>query len=319
MNKVCVIGVYFGKLPNYFPLWMRSARSNKDVDFLIVGDNRLPDEQNIKFYYIEFVDFQKKLESFLGYKPALEKPYKCCDFRPLYGELFAENLIGYDYWGHCDFDVIFGDLTFFFQQEKLDDYDKFLTLGHLSLYKNTTQVNERYKIKNKYMSATQVFTSNCHYAFDEISGMGQTYLENGWTLFTKRIFADITPIYKRFRMSAYYFLDEKVKNYKHQIFYWEKGKVYRAYIKNGELQKEEYLYIHFQKRPNFDITPDLLDADSFYITPNGFFVKEKEVTQADIDKYNPYKGAIYEWCEKTKFSIKRFFTKVKNRLNRLKR
>lgn len=319
MNKVCVIGVYFGKLPNYFPLWMRSARSNKDVDFLIVGDNRLPDEQNIKFYYIEFVDFQKKLESFLGYKPALEKPYKCCDFRPLYGELFAENLIGYDYWGHCDFDVIFGDLTFFFQQEKLDDYDKFLTLGHLSLYKNTTQVNERYKIKNKYMSATQVFTSNCHYTFDEIPGMGQTYLENGWTLFTKRIFADITPIYKRFRMSEYYFLDEKVKNYKHQIFYWEKGKVYRAYIKNGELQKEEYLYIHFQKRPNFEITPELLTVDGFYITKDGFFVKEQEVTQADIDKYNRYKGALYEWWEKTKFSIKRFFTKVKNRLKRLKR
>ena len=316
MNKVCVIGVYFGKLPNYFPLWMKSAKSNKEIDFLIFGDNRLQDEENIKFHYLEWADLKSRAEKVLGYVPALEKPYKCCDYKPLYGLLFADHVKHYEFWGHCDFDLIFGDLAFFFKQEKIDDYDRFLALGHLSLYRNTLQVNQRYKIKNEYMSEAQVFTSNKIFVFDEIPGMTQTYIENGWPLYAKRIFADITHMYKRFRLSDYYFLDKKVKNYKHQVFYWEKGKIYRAFIENGELQKEEYLYMHFKKRPNFEITSDLLNADSFYITPNGFFVKEQEVTRADIDKYNPYKGAIYEWWEKTRFSIKKFFERVRNRLKR---
>ena len=37
--KVCVIGVYFGKLPEYFNLWLKSCEYNKDIDFLIVSDN----------------------------------------------------------------------------------------------------------------------------------------------------------------------------------------------------------------------------------------------------------------------------------------
>ena len=319
MNKICVIGVYFGELPNYFPLWVKSAKSNKDIDFFIFGNNRLQDEANIKFHYIEWTDLKCRAEKVLGFSPALEKPYKCCDYKPLYGLLFADYLDGYEYWGHCDFDLIFGDFEKFLCESELGNYDRFLALGHLSLYRNTKEVNERYKVKNKYMSSEQVFRSNEIFVFDEIPGMTQTYIENDWTLYTKRIFADITHMHKRFCMSEYYFLDEKVKNYKHQIFYWEKGKVYRAYIENGKLQKEEYLYIHFKKRPNFEITTDLLNADSFYITPNGFFVKEQEVTRADIDKYNPYKGVLYERWEKTKFLVSRFLKKVKNRLKRLKR
>ena len=30
------------------------------------------------------------------------------DLRPAYGVLFEEYLDGYDFWGHCDLDVLFG-------------------------------------------------------------------------------------------------------------------------------------------------------------------------------------------------------------------
>src|SRR3990167_4488234 len=33
-----------------------------------------------------------------------------CDIRPTYGELFAEQYRGYDWWGWCDLDMLFGDL-----------------------------------------------------------------------------------------------------------------------------------------------------------------------------------------------------------------
>src|SRR3990167_6582172 len=33
-----------------------------------------------------------------------------CDIRPTYGELFAEQYRGYDWWGGWDLDMLFGDL-----------------------------------------------------------------------------------------------------------------------------------------------------------------------------------------------------------------
>jgi hypothetical protein len=36
--------------------------------------------------------------------------YAMCDLRPAYGEMFADRYAGYDFWGWCDLDVLFGDL-----------------------------------------------------------------------------------------------------------------------------------------------------------------------------------------------------------------
>ena len=38
MNKTVIIGVYFGKFPEYFDLWLKSAEYNRNVDFLIFTD-----------------------------------------------------------------------------------------------------------------------------------------------------------------------------------------------------------------------------------------------------------------------------------------
>ena len=40
----------------------------------------------------------------------LDRPYKLCDFKPAYGFIFGEYLKEYDYWGHCDIDIVWGDL-----------------------------------------------------------------------------------------------------------------------------------------------------------------------------------------------------------------
>lgn len=36
---------------------------------------------------------------------------KLCDLRPIYGEIFRKYLVGYDYWGYGDIDVIYGNLS----------------------------------------------------------------------------------------------------------------------------------------------------------------------------------------------------------------
>lgn len=38
MNSICVIGVYFGSLKNYFSLYLKSCEFNQRIDFLIFTD-----------------------------------------------------------------------------------------------------------------------------------------------------------------------------------------------------------------------------------------------------------------------------------------
>ena len=43
---------------------------------------------------------------------------KLCDYKPAYGLIFEDELIGYDYWGFCDTDILLGDIYQF-----LEDYE----------------------------------------------------------------------------------------------------------------------------------------------------------------------------------------------------
>lgn len=64
--KVAIILPYFGKLPNYFQLWIKSAEMNKDFDFLIFTDNTnvYTCSENIKWHICEFKDIVNKVQKF---------------------------------------------------------------------------------------------------------------------------------------------------------------------------------------------------------------------------------------------------------------
>jgi hypothetical protein len=57
-----------------------------------------------------FGDLAQRIRSFFDFEISLERPYKLCDFRPAFGEIFAEELAGFDFWGHSDLDLIFGQI-----------------------------------------------------------------------------------------------------------------------------------------------------------------------------------------------------------------
>lgn len=264
---ICIIGIYFGKLPNYFELWLKSAENNPEIDFLIFTDcewKELP--QNIRFVQSSLADIKKRAERVLGQEVELSKPYKCCDYRPCFGLMFSEYLKEYAYWGHCDFDMIFGNISSFFNKYAYSNYDKFLSQGHLAIYRNTVENNKRFMLHgSKCGEISEVFHSPEAFAFDETSGIGSIFEENGFDYFKERIFADITPIHKRFTLTG------DGQNYKNQLFYWENGKVFREYKTDNMYQKEEFLYIHFQKRGSLPIHFELAECDSFYITSKGFY------------------------------------------------
>ncbi len=251
-NRISVVVAYFGVFPKYFPLWLRSCEFNSTVDFFLVTDQKLGNlPSNVKCVKMSLMEMKKRASEVLGFEAALSRPYKCCDYKPIYGLLFKDLLGSYDYWGHCDIDVIFGDLQKFFDEYHLYDYEKFGMLGHLSLFKNTDRVNHAYLIPNNLADYRRVYTTEDNVAFDELCGISTIMMNHGFKVFLKRIFVDIAQMYHRYRMIEEYSLDVRAKNYEYQTFCWNNGKTYHVYMKNGVVCKDEYLYVHFKKRPNF--------------------------------------------------------------------
>lgn len=293
-ESVCIAAVYFGKLPEYFDLFLASCAANPSIDFLVFTDQPAPMlPQNVQFVRFSLESFASRAEEKLGLKVCLNRPYKLCDFKPVYGNILEDFFAGYDYWGHCDIDLIFGDLRACFDRYKLGIYDKFLPLGHLCLYRNAPEVLSRYSLPTvSPVSYKEAFCAAPSVAFDEVGGINAVYREYGFPAFNGRVFADISSIYRRFRLA----LDDV--NYAHQAFCWQDGHVLRYYVgPNGRVSSDEFAYIHFKKR-HFSAQQIHVSAGSpFFIGPDGFIELCGQVTVKEIDAANPYKGWLYEQCE----------------------
>ena len=113
-NRVCIINCWFGKLPNYFGLWLNSCEYNPNFNFLFVTDQELSEykiSKNIKVLNIEFERLVEKKKKKLSLKNIrIDKPYKLCDFKPVYGIILQDYLKDFDFWGNCDIDMCFGNL-----------------------------------------------------------------------------------------------------------------------------------------------------------------------------------------------------------------
>ena len=311
-NTVCIIGVYFGNLPKYFDLWKLSAEYNKAIDYLIVTDQQLDQlPVNIRVLKMSLEQMEAMAAEKLNIPTlSIKKPYKCCDFRPVYGVIFRDYIKEYEYWGHCDFDMIFGDIIGFLEKNNYRSYDKFLTLGHLTLYRNTEENNSRYRCSGSRVDYKTVFTTDNNYAFDEVTGITQIYSKNGFPQFTKRIFCDIASVYYRFRDIEEYSLDIKAINHHNQIYYWRNGHIYRQWFDKKGGHVDEYIYIHFKKRPNFEVNfvPDA--GKGFYITNKGFFLLNSEPDISIAKKYNKY-HPLKEFKETVAYKLKPYTNRIK--------
>ena len=145
MNRpsVALIQHYWGELPNYFPLWLKTAGFNRDFTFMIFTDNdfsgyNVPD--NVKIYHMTFEEFKTRISRHLDFDFVCNTPYKACDYILMYGLIFQDYLEGYDFWGHVDPDVIWGDISKYITDDMLRTYDRIYRNGHLMLYRNNKKV-----------------------------------------------------------------------------------------------------------------------------------------------------------------------------------
>lgn len=312
-NSICIIGAYFGAFPNYFDLWLKSAGKNLKIDFKIFTDTDVEQvPPNVSIIPMTLAKMKQIAEKKLNMKISLEKPYKCCDFKVVYGVIFEDYLKGYEYWGHCDFDLIWGDIYSFLVKNNYQKYDRFLDLGHCSLYRNEESVKRYYtQDGSECGDYKEVFSQDKNFAFDEYPGLDMIYEKHNYPIFRGRTFADISQIYHRYRLAL------KDKNYDHQVFYWDKGHVYRSYLDGEQIKRDEFMYIHFKKRPNYEVDSYLETANGFFITNHGFFAQDNQkITLEVIERMNPYRGRLFEVFELFRFRCidlkQRIFNKIRS-------
>ena len=267
-NKIVLIIPYFGRIPNYFNVWLKGVKFNPSIDFLFFTDDKkiynytLPSNLRVKIE--SFASFKERIQNVIPFKISLTEPYKLCDYRPAYG-LVLQNLIsGYDFWGFCDIDMVFGDISKYVSSEILQNYDRIYNLGHLSIFRNDSRINQLFMRSNNFsdcLSYKYVFTHNFGFYFDETGvykyGYGQSTVAERLSdirLYKNNDCADIDP--SSYKLSLF---DSDLK---FDFIKFDHGHVYA--IKDSKVKKE-FVYAHFQKR-DFEIDKNL--NDTFYIGPS---------------------------------------------------
>ncbi len=248
--KVAMVLPYFGVLPNYFALAIQSYAFNADFDWHLFTDDRSPHDYppNVFVTYTTLERLKERFQAHFDFPLMLERPYKLCDYKPLYGHLFADELKGYDFWGHFDPDVIFGRISHFVPDELYQHYDKIFDRGHFALYRNIPAVNLLYREQvAECVDYRVVLASERNWAFDE--------REDGVNAFfaPRKLKLHIgSPIANIFYGDYALRLDGETKGRGtksvQSCFAYEKGSIYRHYLLGREIHREEFMYIHLQKR-----------------------------------------------------------------------
>ena len=152
MQKIKFIVCYFGEWPVWFDGFLLSCKYNEDIDWLFFTDCKIPNNYppNVEFVKYSIKEFNELASSKLDLDINVPYAYKFCDFKVTYGCVFQDYLDGYDFWGFCDIDIIFGDIKKFIE-DKLNTNDIFSTrkqmiAGHFTLFRNTEKVNNLFKL-----------------------------------------------------------------------------------------------------------------------------------------------------------------------------
>jgi len=177
----------------------------------------------------------------------INTPWRLSFFKPAYGEIFEKELEGYDYWGYCDLDLMWGNIMLFIDDAIERGYERIGTKGHSSLYKNSHEVNIRYKtIAPNTYNYVDVFSGKINFSFDE-DCMDAIYDFLGISYCDCLIFAHLEKFESSFYITR--LPKEQLHTNKYQVFVWSDGELTRHYIDGDKLRTQQFMYIHFFCRP----------------------------------------------------------------------
>lgn len=315
MKSIAYIVPYFGTLPNNFELWLKTCETNETINWIIFTNDKTSYSypKNVKVIYCEFNEIKEKIQSKFDFEIKIDSYWCLSLFKSAYGEIFEEYLKEYDFWGHCDVDLMWGNIRKFIIDDILNKYEKIGFQGHSTLYKNNKIVNARYKtIVPEKINYIDVFSGKVKYSFDEV-GMEDIYNYLKIPYYKETNFAHLS------KYDYSFFLKYLPKEYdyknRRQVFTWNKGSLKRHYLKNNSIESEEFMYIHFFCRPIIFKQRDFSENASYIIYPDVVDDLNGEVTYGLIEKYGKcsklkyYITSIY--YNRKKLTLKKIYQNIK--------
>lgn len=320
MKKIAFILPYFGKLPgDGFRLWLLSCKMNSTIDWLLYTDDLTDYDypSNVKVNICTLADIKKRAQKYFEFEISLERPRKLCDYKAAYGEIFADDLCEYDYWGYCDIDLVWGDLRKYFTDDILNRYERIGYQGHCLLYKNSNEVIKRYKTCiDNITNYKEVYSSPCEYCFDE-NGMDDIYNALGIEYYNETIFAHLEKYEYGFFLK--YLPKEMDYKNKNQVFLWDKGQLKRFYLYNEKIYEEEYMYIHFFCRPIKFKYKKCSEEEKFLIYADAVINYDGDITPKLIKKYSRNNAIKYYmssiWYNRKKLSPRRIWGNIRRMIS----
>lgn len=285
MQKIRLISCYFGQLPKYFSIFIETCLHNPTVDFLFFHNCFLPNNfkiiaesnSNIEFHYLNLEEFNVIATEKIGLKIDIKYAYKLCDLKPAYGKIFEDYLVGYDFWGHIDVDIIFGDIRAFISEDMLSKNDiisphKKYIAGWFTLFRNNDYINNIFKSSKDYK---KVFASNRHFCFDECNfSFWDLLIQDKNILEVTSEVESMTHVVNRLtntkKITSFFgtMAEESIND----RLVWNNGKLFKF------LSQKEILLFHMiqiKDSPFFNFPSWNSLSGVFYITNTGFYLEEK--------------------------------------------
>jgi hypothetical protein len=188
-HSIALVTCWYGDYPWYFPYFIKSCIHNPTIDFIIVTSNtqEIPNKpSNVIIVNKSLEEFKALANTKFGFELNFDNPYKLCDFKPASGLLFQDLLEKYDFWGHGDIDMVYGDIRGFITSDILNQYDlvnahKDFITGTFCLYRNNDFMRTLFMESPEYQ---KIFAhpeysgfDECDFLFDEVQTPGVTVFD----------------------------------------------------------------------------------------------------------------------------------------------
>lgn len=265
MKNVAILIPYFGAWPRWFELWLETCRHNPEFDFMFLTDIPEPETKlpNVRYYPYTLEEINRQAERVLCMQVDIAYPFKVCDFRPAFGEIFQEFVSGYEFWGWGDIDLLYGDIGSIITPRTLQNFDiisvrEGFLAGELTLMRNWDLVNGLYRRSADYR---EVFARKESFNFSE-----KGFFEN-------KDVDSITHVVHRAEAAG------EIKTWLHNCIRTDrkiKGETFLYFWKEGKLLDlqawEELLMYHFldnKKRKDFAFLARTDDANGWLMSQEG--------------------------------------------------
>ena len=317
--KCALIVPYFGKLPVFFQLFLNSCVANKHFTWYIFTDDKTQFiyPENVKVEYTSFDETKDRFKKILGDKIVLERPYKLCDYKPTYGLVYSDVLKGYDYWGHCDIDLLFGNLEKYVVPLMETGYDKIFAAGHLTLYRNTIENNTVFKLPLNGEALFEKYSqSENNHGFDENGGnkknVHNIFVEHERNIYAKDMCFNCSDKYYSFHRCEYDIRTGKwiTQKKKKAAYFWFDGSIKEFALARERVLEYEYIYMHFQGRKSMSIF-SRNDGGAISIQPYGFITGVRLPDNAPSYKMFIPKFNVIQELKMTLFRLRLWLGRIK--------